>query len=86
MVSLLEAEREGRQELQETLRIQGSVLNKIWRHLSGGNVTATSSGRLPSGAVLPLSTMDDFRRLEGRLTDTEFAEALVSCSEVANIG
>ena len=87
VVGLLESEREGRQELQETLQIQGSVLNNIWRHLSGGNVAAASSGRPPSGAVLPLSTMDDFRRLEGRLTsDTEFTEALVSCSELTNFG
>ena len=66
------------QQLRETQRMQGAVLNELLRQQNGGRRPAVTPTRLPEGTQLPLGTEDDFRNMEERLSqDDGFFEALV---------
>ena len=85
IIGLLEADRERQLEMKESQQLHGSLLHTILKQLNGANGVVASSGQLPDGAVLPLASMEDFRRLEERIAvDDEFGEALVSSNELTD--
>ena len=74
----LEADCERQRELRQTQQLHGSLLHTILRAVNGASSSA-SSVRLPEGISLPLATMEEFARLEEKLSvDDEYTEALVS--------
>ena len=62
------------EEVKETQRVQGRMLQEIIRHQTGQVVR---DGRLPEGATFPLNSYE-FSGMEARLADQAFAEGVVS--------
>ena len=79
LITMLEGHRERQEEIRETQQIHGALLHTILRRLNGSGSVPATAGRLPSGAALPLTCMEEFRRLEEKLhADEEFNQAMVS--------
>ena len=63
------------EEVKETQRVQGRMLQEIIRHQTGQVVR---DGRLPEGATFPLNSYEEFSGMEARLADQAFADGVVS--------
>ena len=63
------------EEVRETQRLHKKMLNALVKFGRGSNVTA---GTLPEGTTFPLDTMTEFRRVEIKLQEPDFADRVVS--------
>ena len=76
-LAILEAQahKERQDEIHETQQIHGALLHTILRRINGSGSVPATAGRPPSGAALPLTSMEEFRRREEKLgTDDEFTK------------
>lgn len=62
------------EDVRETQRVQGSMLQSIMRHLEPQQPDAV----LPEGVTLPLTSMSAFDELEANLSDPACQSAIVS--------